>query len=99
MSKIRLAVMFGGETVEHEVSVITGIQLMNRADPNKYAVVPIYIDKAGQWWSGEQLRDIQNFSTQDLFKPTGFTPFNLSANKNQTNDQIEVAILCSRGGR
>lgn len=81
MSKLRLAVMFGGETVEHEVSVITAVQLMKHADKEKYEIVPIYIDKAGQWWTGEQLMDISNYGTQDLFKPKGFTPFSLSQNK------------------
>lgn len=113
MSKIRLGVFYGGETVEHEVSVITAVQLMKHADKSKYEIVPIYIDKAGQWWTGNQLTDIQNYGKQDLFKPSGFTPFALSQNKVLQSGEdesvmltdggthsraIDVAILCFHGG-
>lgn len=110
----RLAVLYGGESVEHEVSVITAVQLMKHADREKYQIVPIYIDKSGQWWTGEQLLDIKNYGTQNLFAPIGFTPFSLSQNKilgNGNNETpmlsdgnvqnsrpFDVAILCFHGG-
>ena len=43
--KIRLGVLFGGRSVEHEVSIITAIQAINKIDAVKYEVVPIYIAK------------------------------------------------------
>ena len=43
--KIRLGVMFGGVSVEHEISIITAIQAMNSIDNRKYEVIPIYIAK------------------------------------------------------
>lgn len=78
MSKTRLAVFFGGVSVEHEVSVITGVQLMKHADREKYEIIPIYIDKAGRWWTGNQLESIDTYQNQDLFAPQGLTPFTLS---------------------
>ncbi|HYD35359.1 MAG TPA: D-alanine--D-alanine ligase family protein [Vitreimonas sp.] len=95
MSKRTLAVLFGGETVEHEVSVITAVQLMKNADREKYDILPLYVDKAGQWWTGDQLLTIASYGTQDLFKPTGLLPYTLNANKNSTS--IDVAILCFHG--
>ena len=41
--KIRVGVIFGGETVEHEVSIISAITAMFKIDQEKYDVVPIYI--------------------------------------------------------
>ena len=56
--KIKLGVIFGGVSVEHEVSVITAIQAMNSIDTVKYEIVPIYITKDGTWYCGAMLKDI-----------------------------------------
>jgi D-alanine-D-alanine ligase len=61
MSKTRLAVIFGGRSVEHEVSVITGQQIMAAADAERYEVVPIYITKQGGWLTGPALQDLETF--------------------------------------
>ena len=39
--KIKLGVIFGGESVEHEVSIISAIQAMNKMDSEKYEIIPI----------------------------------------------------------
>lgn len=54
MTKIKVAVLFGGKSPEHEVSIITGIQIMNALDKNKYQVVPIYVSKDGRWIKGDE---------------------------------------------
>ena len=56
--KIRLGVLFGGMSVEHEVSIITAIQAMNNLDTTKYEIVPIYIAKDGVWYTGNMLKDM-----------------------------------------
>ena len=66
--KIRIGVIFGGESVEHEVSIISAIQAMNKMDGEKYEIVPIYITKDRQWFTGEALRDIETFQDIDLIK-------------------------------
>ena len=66
--KIKLGVIFGGVSVEHEVSVITAIQAMESIDSKKYEIIPIYIDKNGVWYSGAMLRDIKIYSDMDLLK-------------------------------
>ncbi len=43
----KVAVMFGGVSVEHEVSVITGLQILEQIDREKYFPLPIYVDKKG----------------------------------------------------
>ena len=42
---IKVGVIFGGETVEHEVSIISAVQAMNKLNNEKYDIVPIYISK------------------------------------------------------
>lgn len=66
--KIKLGVLFGGISVEHEISIITAIQAMNSIDTNKYDIIPIYIAKNGTWYSGAMLKDIKIYSDMDLLK-------------------------------
>lgn len=61
MSKLRVGVIYGGRSVEHEVSVITALQAMNALDPERYQVVPLYITKAGEWLTGEALRKLETY--------------------------------------
>lgn len=47
--------MFGGRSVEHEISVITALQLMQAIDPAVYDATPVYIAPNGSWYTGEEL--------------------------------------------
>lgn len=58
---LNVAVMFGGRSVEHEVSVITGLQVMENIDRSKYNVIPVYVAKDGWWYTGEGLTRIENY--------------------------------------
>jgi D-alanine-D-alanine ligase len=60
MKKKKLAVLFGGRSVEHEISVITAIQLMNVIDVTQYEIIPVYIAQTGRWYVGDNLLD-KNF--------------------------------------
>lgn len=62
----KVGVIFGGRSVEHEVSVITGMQIIENIDKTKYQVVPIYITKEGKWLTGECLLDFKNFKNNNL---------------------------------
>lgn len=57
--KIKVGVIFGGESVEHEVSIISAVQAMEHMDLEKYDIVPIYISKTRTWYTGEMLKDIE----------------------------------------
>jgi len=54
-SRKRIAVLFGGRSVEHEISVITALQLMLAINPERFDVVPVYIAPNGAWYTGDQL--------------------------------------------
>ena len=59
--KINLAVLFGGKSVEHEVSVISAVQAMASIDKEKYNIVPVYMTKGNEFYTGEKLLDINSF--------------------------------------
>ncbi len=66
--KIRVGVIFGGESVEHEVSIITAIQAMNKMDNEKYDIIPIYITKDREWYTGSHLKDMETYKDMNLLK-------------------------------
>ncbi len=66
--KIKVGVIFGGESVEHEVSIISAIQAMNKMNQEKYDIIPIYITKDNEWYTSEMLKDIESFSDLSLIK-------------------------------
>ncbi len=59
--KIRVGVFFGGKSVEHEVSVISGLQAYNAFNKEKYDLVPVYITKENELYTGELIADIANY--------------------------------------
>ena len=65
MSKIQLGVIYGSRTCEHEVSIISALQMMKAADVEKYDVIPIYISMRGEWFSGDALMDMKTYSAFD----------------------------------
>ncbi len=65
MSKTQLGVIFGSRTCEHEVSIISALQLMRAADRQNYDVIPIYISKKGEWFSGDPLFEIATYCPFD----------------------------------
>lgn len=59
--KTRVAVMFGGKSVEHEVSVISAIQAIMSMDTEKYDITPVYITKKNEMFVGESVGDIKAY--------------------------------------
>ena len=59
--KTNLAVIFGCRSVEHEVSIISAVQAIHSVDPNKYNVIPLYVAKNGEMYTGEHLKTIEEF--------------------------------------
>lgn len=66
--KIKVGVIFGGETVEHEVSIISALQAMNKMDQEKYEIIPIYMTKDREWYTGDMLKDIESYQDLNLIK-------------------------------
>ncbi|WP_064691908.1 D-alanine--D-alanine ligase family protein [Rhizobium aegyptiacum] len=48
-TKLRIAVLFGGRSAEHEVSVLSATNVMSALTPEKYDAIPVFITREGQW--------------------------------------------------
>ncbi len=59
--KTKVAVLFGGHSVEHEVSIISGLQAFAALDREKYDPVPLYIAKDNTFYTGAQMGDIEQY--------------------------------------
>jgi len=67
MSKLNIAILYGSRSTEHEVSIITALQVMHNLDKAKYNLLPIYISKSGQWVLGnEDFLDPKLYKNLDL---------------------------------
>ncbi len=63
--KTRVAMIFGGKSVEHEVSVITGIQAIMSMNTDKYDVIPVYMTKKNEMYVGEDIGKIESYRDID----------------------------------
>lgn len=55
--KTRVAVLFGGRSPEHDVSIVTGLQVLDALDQGRFEAFPVYLSTTGRWFVGEQLRE------------------------------------------
>src|SRR6266498_5142295 len=58
--KLRVAILFGGKSAEHEISVISARNIVEAMDQKKYEIVSIGIDKQGRWFFDEGARLLHN---------------------------------------
>ena len=59
--KINLAVLFGGKSVEHEISVISALQAIGSMDKDKYTVFPVYLTKKNEFFYSDHLLNIEEY--------------------------------------
>ena len=59
--KIKVAVLFGGKSVEHEISVISAIQAIQSINTDKYDVIPVYMTKDNRMYVGDAIGDIESY--------------------------------------
>ena len=64
MPDINLGLIFGGRSVEHEVSIITAYQALGALDKRKYRVTPVYLARDNVWYIGSGLEDISFFRVE-----------------------------------
>ncbi len=63
--KINVAILFGGKSVEHEISVISALQAAEYLDKERYEAIPIYISKQGKMYTGEKIGKIDAYNNID----------------------------------
>lgn len=64
--KIRVGVLFGGKSAEHEVSLQSARNIIDAIDKSKYEVVPIGIDKSGRWFLNDAEKLLPEANTEGL---------------------------------
>lgn len=65
MTKLRVAIIYGGKSPEHEVSIITGVQAM-ASMPTKFEVIPVYVTQSGDLFTGDYLLSIDSYKDLSL---------------------------------
>jgi D-alanine-D-alanine ligase len=85
MDKIKnIGVFFGGKSPEHDISIITGELIISGLKGLGYNVVPVYLDKNGNWFTGNTLGDLKTFTNHETEKTKGL-------------DRIVIDLEQSRG--
>lgn len=65
MGKLQLGVLFGSRTCEHEISIISAVQMMRVANRQLYDIIPLFISKRGEWFTGDALFSMDTFAPFD----------------------------------
>lgn len=98
--KLTVAVIFGGRSGEHEVSVISGQSVMNALDKNKFEVLPIYINKKGQWLFSPNTQElIAGIGASQVYLPPepGKNQLVLRSKTDRENLKIDVVFPVLHG--
>ena len=82
----KVAIIVGGESVEHEVSIVTGLQIYDNIDKTKYNPIIVYITKKGKWLTGESLKDIETFKKKNFNNTVERIPW-------KANDKNKLALI------
>lgn len=101
-----IAVFFGGISVEHDVSVITGVLTANALKrTGKFNVFPVLVDKNGCFFTGEELNDIENYKNGGFKKlkkvtllPATSTLYEVKGKRIKEIAVISSAVNCMHGG-
>jgi len=98
-----VVVFFGGKSCEHDISIITGLQVMTNLDRVKYKIVPVYITRDGRWLTGEKLlksstyQDFKERGTRECFFEPGKGKLIIKNILIGSVVDVDVALLCMHG--
>ena len=98
-------VIFGGESCEHDVSVITGVMALNAIDKKLYNPIPVYVGKNGRWYTHQKMNDVSMFKnvlhkdlTEVALLPPNRSLYAVKKNKLKEICQIYAVVNCCHGG-
>lgn len=97
-----VAVLFGGPSFEHDISVLTGVFVLNILKRQKYNLLPVYIDREGDFYTSPEMFDVGSFSgekrasfTKILFVRGTVCRF---GKKLKPIARVDCAFNCCHGG-
>ena len=108
--KLNIAIIFGGKSPEHEISIISANQAMHALNKDKYNLIPIYISKSQKFYTGNDLLNLKNYSNLSVLE-SKLTNINIVRIDNKTyinsvnkslfnkgiNEVIDIAIPVMHG--
>lgn len=101
----KVAVVFGGESYENEISILTGVFVLNVLDREKFQPVPVYIHTDGKTYSSAKMSDLQYFksgaytSSERIFFENGdLYALNSAKKRVKKLAKIDAILNCCHGG-
>ena len=95
-----VAVLFGGKSCEHNVSIVTGVQAL-AGFPRGHKAVPVYIDERGVWHTGKEYAELQTYRTKaaQAGKEVHLRPSSpyLYAKNGKKLCKLDCCLLCNHG--
>ncbi len=98
----KVIAIFGGESTEHDISIITAVEALNAIPFREYKVYPAYIHK-GKWYSSEDMLDVRTFKNFNPKKHVEITLvgrdiYAFKRGKLKKLDTVDCALLLTHGG-
>ena len=104
-NKKNILVVFGGKSVEHDISIITAVQVMHALDNARFNIIPVYIDKKSKWLTSDKFFDISTFSSSQNVNGLEVTIslnnkslYSVKKNKNKLLCKLDFVFLVMHGG-
>ena len=101
----KVAVIFGGKSCENEISVLTGVFVMNLIDREKYSVLPVYIHTDGGAYTSPKMTSLDTFKEKKfrdfqrvIFDNGYLYAFQADKKRVKRLAKIDVALNCCHGG-
>ena len=101
----KVAVIFGGKSCENEISVLTGVFVMNLIDREKYTVIPVYIHTDGGTYTSPKMTSLDTFKQKKyrdfqrvIFDNGYLYAFQADKKRVKRLAKIDVALNCCHGG-
>lgn len=104
---LNVGVFFGGESCEHEISCITGNQVLKALKETNNNIIPIYVGKNNEFYTGDKLFELKNYSNLNtlceslnkicFYKDGNFTYFKPIKGILKKETRIDVAFLAMHG--
>lgn len=80
--KLKVGILFGGSSVEHEISILSAMQVMNQLDASRYDIIPIYISKDRKFYQSDALKELKNYKDLEALCQK-MTPVSIYAKENK----------------
>lgn len=104
MIKEKILVVFGGKSAEHDISIITGLQVLKNVNRNKFDVFPLYISKKGEFLFGKKLENFETYANfnENKFKKVAFIPgtkniYFKQAGLLKKGFEVDCMVMCLHG--